>query len=295
MSKKTFYDYSFYNFAANIFLKKQSINQKGIMKKILLLSSAITIFSIAIISTLNTTNASSSLPPNSTAGAPADAGGATCTNCHSGTAVTQTTGVISSDIPGSGFIGGTTYNFTVSMSGASAYGFEMTPQTATSNIGLGTWIAGAGTSVSTKYIKQSAKKTGASATWSFQWTAPTTATTVTFYGAFNYANNNNNDLGDIIKTSSVTYFANTAGINENTNVLPVSVFPNPTSDALYIKSSEIFSKGVIYSIDGKLVKTISEQELVSKTISVSELTSGVYYLHISSNNNKTYTSKFVKK
>ena len=267
------------------------------MKKILLLSSAITIFSIAIISTLNTTNASSSLPNDGNAGAPADAGGATCATigCHSGTAVTQTTGVISSDIPGSGFIGGTTYNFTVSMSGASAYGFEMTPQTATSSTGLGTWIAGAGTSVSTKYIKQSAKKTGASATWSFQWTAPTTATTVTFYGAFNYANNSGTALGDVIKTSSVTYFANTTGIKENTNMLSVSVFPNPASEALHITSTEIFSNGMIYSIDGKLVKTISEQELVSKTISVSELTSGVYYLHISSNNNRTYTSKFVKK
>lgn len=264
------------------------------MKKILLLSSTITALSIALFSSLNTTNASSSLPPNATAGAPADAGGATCTNCHAGTA-TQTTGVISSDIPGSGYIGGTTYNFTVSMSGAAAYGFEMTPQTATSNVGLGTWIAGTGTGVSGKYIKQSAKKTGASATWTFQWTAPTTATTVTFYGAFNYANNNFNDNGDIIKTSSVTYVANTTGINETISYLPVSIFPNPTTDNIHLASSEAFDKGMIYSIDGKLAKMITEQELAFKTISVSELSNGLYYLHISSDNGKVYTSKFVKK
>lgn len=264
------------------------------MKKILLLSSTITVLSIALFSSLNTTNASSSLPPNATAGAPADAGGATCTNCHAGTA-TQTTGVISSDIPGSGYIGGTTYNFTVSMSGAAAYGFEMTPQTATSNVGLGTWIAGTGTGVSGKYIKQSAKKTGASATWTFQWTAPTTATTVTFYGAFNYANNNFNDNGDIIKTSSVTYVANTTGINETISYLPVSIFPNPTTDNIHLASSEAFDKGMIYSIDGKLAKMITEQELAFKTISVSELSNGLYYLHISSDNGKVYTSKFVKK
>lgn len=265
------------------------------MKKIILLSSTISVISIALFSSLNTSNANASLPPNATAGAPADNSGATCTNCHSGTALTQTTGVISSDIPGSGYIGGTTYNFTVSMSGASAYGFELTPQTATSSTGLGTWIAGTGSSVSGKYIKQSAKKTGASATWSFQWTAPTTATTVTFYGSFNYANNNNNSLGDVIKTSSVTYVANPTGINENNNIISVSVFPNPTSETLFVTSNETFSQGIIYSVDGKLAKTISEQELVAKTISVNELPSGVFYLLISSKSNKSYTTKFIKK
>jgi hypothetical protein len=264
------------------------------MKKILLLSSTITALSIALFSSLNTTNASSSLPPNATAGAPADAGGATCTNCHGGTA-TQTTGVISSDIPGSGYVAGTTYNFTITMSGAAAYGFELTPQTATSSTGLGTWIAGTGTSISGKYIKQSSKKTGASATWTFQWTAPATATTVTFYGAFNYANNNNNANGDIIKTSSITYAANTTGINENNAFLSISIFPNPTTENIHLASSEMFDKGMIYSMDGKLVKMIPEQELAFKTISVSELSNGVYYLNISSDNGKVYTSKFEKK
>lgn len=263
------------------------------MKKILLLSSVITVLSLALVSSLNTTNANASSPPNGMTGAPAD-GGTTCTNCHGGTA-TQTTGVISSDIPGSGYVAGTTYNFTVTMSGASAYGFEMTPQTAISNTGLGTWIAGAGTTISTKYIKQSAKKTGASATWTFQWTAPATATTVTFYGAFNYANNNGSNGGDVIKTSSVTYVANTTGINETISYLPLSIFPNPTTENIHLASSESFDKGMIYGMDGKLVKMISEQELTFKTISVSELSNGVYYLNISSDNGKVYKSKFVKK
>jgi hypothetical protein len=263
------------------------------MKKKLLISSFLIIV-IAFTVDLNFTNANASSPPNARAGAPMDAGGATCTSCHAGTA-TQTTGVISSDIPASGYISGTTYNFTVSMSGASAYGFEMTPQTATSSNGLGTWIAGAGTTISTKYIKQSAKKTGASATWTFQWTAPATATTVTFYGAFNYANNNGNNGGDIIKTSSVTYLANTTGIDETISYLPLSIFPNPTTENIHLASSESFDKGMIYGMDGKLVKMMSEQELTFKTISVSEFSNGVYYLNISSDNGKVYKSKFVKK
>lgn len=263
------------------------------MKKILLLSAVFTILSIALISTLNTTTASSSSPPNANAGAPADAAGATCAGCHTGSAVTQTTGVISSDIPASGFIGGTTYNFTVTMSGAAAYGFEMTPQTATSPVGLGTWIAGVGTAVSTKYIK-SPKKTGASATWAFQWIAPATATTVTFYGAFNYANNNNGSGGDVIKTSSVTYLANSTGIDDSsTSNTLISVFPNPSASVLHITSPSVFEKGFIYSINGSLIKTISEIELINKTIDIADLSNGNYYLSLSSSN-KTYTSKFVK-
>ena len=263
------------------------------MKKTLLLFSVIVVTAITVISTLNTSNANGMAPPNSTAGAPSDAAGATCTGCHGGTA-TQTTGIISSDIPASGFIGGTTYNFTVAMSGAAAYGFEMTPQTATSNVGLGTWIAGAGTSVSTKYIKQSSKKTGASATWAFQWTAPVTATTVTFYGAFNYANNNGTSSGDVIKTSSVTYLANSTGIDEVAiSSAFISVFPNPAASVLHIASPSVFEKGFIYSINGSLVKTITETELINKTIDIAELSNGSYYMTLSSGN-KTSTSKFIK-
>lgn len=261
------------------------------MKKILLLSSLLTVTALAVISTQNPTNASASNPNDGNAGAPMDNAGQTCTSCHSGTA-TQTTGVISSDIPGSGYIAGVTYNFTVTMSGAAAYGFEITPQTATSNVGLGTLIAGPGTSVSTKYIKHSSKLTGASATWTFQWTAPT-ATTVTFYGAFNYANNNNNDLGDIIKTSSVTYLANTTGIADINNQLSLSVYPNPTANFLHINSNELFSEGSIYSLDGKLVKTLTENELTSKTIIVSNVNNGIYFLHMTCGE-KNLITKFTK-
>jgi hypothetical protein len=263
------------------------------MKKTILASTLLTICSLAIVSTITSTTASSTLPNDSTAGAPADNGGQTCASCHGGSAVTVTTGVISSNIPGSGFIGGTTYSVSVTMSGASAYGFELTPQTATSNVGLGTWIAGTGSSVSGKYIKQTVKKTGATAVWTFSWTAPTTATAVTFYGAFNYANNNSTSSGDVIKKSSVSFLANTTSISESDNSVLFSVFPNPTTDVLHITSENVFNKGSIYSLDGKLVKTISEQELASKAITVSMLTNGTYFLHMMSND-KPLVTKFSK-
>ncbi len=264
------------------------------MKKTILLSSILTIIGLVILSTTSTSNASSSLPNDGYAGAPMDNSGRTCTSCHGGSVATQTTGVIFSDIPANGYIGGTTYNFTVTMSGASAYGFELTAQTATSNTGLGSWISGIGSAVSNKYIKQSTKKTGPNATWTFQWIAPLNETTVTFYGAFNYANNNNSSTGDIIKTSSVTYLANTTNINEkDVNETKLSLFPNPTTEVLNITSDELFNQGSIFSMDGKLIKIISEQELISKTISVANLDYGSYFLNIKTKN-KTLTAKFIK-
>ena len=175
------------------------------MKKTVLISSVLTTSIIALLAFQNSTDANSSNPNNGNAGAPMDNAGQTCTSCHGGIA-TQTTGVIFSDIPVSGYVAGSTYNFTVAMTGAAAYGFEITPQTSTSNTGLGTFISGINSTVSTKYIKHSNKITGTSAIWTFQWTAPT-ASTVTFYGAFAYANNNFSSSGDIIKTSSVSYTA----------------------------------------------------------------------------------------
>ncbi len=264
------------------------------MKKTLLLVSSITITVLIMLSNLNATDASSTLPNDGNAGAPMDNAGQTCTSCHAGTATTSAATIITSNIPGSGYIGGTTYNFTVTMTGAAAYGFEMTPQTATSNVGLGTWIAGTGSSVSTKYIKQSIKKTGTGAVWTFQWIAPATAPTVTFYGAFNYANNNNANSGDIIKKSSVTYFATTTGIQDNVfSKNLISVFPNPTTEILHLMSTDVLEKGLIYSIDGKLAKTVSEQELLSKTISVTELNSGLYYLQVTANG-KNSVARFSK-
>jgi hypothetical protein len=266
------------------------------MKKITLSILSLTVIFTTLLLNTNSSEANSSAPPVSHAGAPLDNSGLTCgkSGCHSGSAVTQTTGVIAHDIPLSGFIGGTVYNFTVSMSGANAYGFELTPQSPTSNTGLGTWIAGPGTSVSTKYIRQSSKKTGVNAVWTFSWTAPITATTVTFYGAFNYANNNSTTSGDIIKTSSLSVIANPTGIESEKNIEnSISIFPNPANNIVHILTPNKINNATIYSLEGKIIKIVSEQELASKTITVNELSSGVYFLQLNSNE-KHKLIKFIK-
>jgi hypothetical protein len=99
--------------------------------------------------------------------------------------------------------------------------------------------------------------------------------------------------GDVIKTSSVSFLANTTSISESDNSVLFSVFPNPTTDVLHITSEQVFNQGNIYSLDGKLVKTISEHELASKAITVSMLTNGTYFLHMMSSD-KPLVTKFSK-
>jgi len=95
------------------------------MKKIITISSIFTVIFLASLSTQNTSTAHSAGAPNGYTGAPMDNSGSTCGSCHTGSSVTPTTGVIFSDIPASGFVAGTTYNFTVALTGTAAYGFEV--------------------------------------------------------------------------------------------------------------------------------------------------------------------------
>ena len=77
--------------------------------------------------------------PGGKTGSPGD-GGATCTQCHSGTAQAQG-GLITTNIPFTGYEAGQTYTITVSanMSGISKYGYELTAEDA-SGIKKGTFI-----------------------------------------------------------------------------------------------------------------------------------------------------------
>jgi len=116
-------------------------------------------------------------------GSPGD--GQNCTSCHNGSATTQA-GIITSNIPGSGYLPGSNYTITVTLSGSGEKGFEVSPQNASGSL-LGTLTAGSGSKLvgGGKYCTQSSEVGGSSATWNFTWTAPAAGTgTVTFYGAF---------------------------------------------------------------------------------------------------------------
>jgi hypothetical protein len=162
---------------------------------------------VLLVSSVMTHNGS----PGAKTGSPGD-GGATCTDCHGGTAQTVT-GWITSNIPVTGYVPGQTYTITATAThtGAALFGFELTAENA-ANAKKGTFIIT--NAVETKLINANkavthttngTNPTGNGRTWNMNWTAPVAGTgAITFYAAFNAANGNGASTGDVIYKSSRT-------------------------------------------------------------------------------------------
>ena len=152
--------------------------------------------------------------PAGRTGSPGD-GGLTCaiSGCHlPGPAPAAMAGWITSNIPGTGYVPGSTYTITATATrpGHVEFGFEISPQNAIGTL-LGTLVVtntiemqlvGANKYITHKLAGTSAP--GGTKTWNFNWIAPAAGTgNVTFYGAFNASNNNNSNTGDTIFTSTL--------------------------------------------------------------------------------------------
>lgn len=89
----------------------------------------------------------------------------------------------------------------------------------------------------------------------------------------------------------------TLGIDEIPEIkLEFSIYPNPTTDVLYIKNEnlDLKFKYQLYDISGKLIfsnnKTVQED-----TISMSGYTAGTYLLIVQTENNQSKSFKIIKK
>jgi hypothetical protein len=271
------------------------------LKKIILLFSVF--FVIAFILQENL-QSSTSGGPSGYAGAPAE-GGRTCGSgggCHTGTSVTTQTGLIASDIPSTGYIPGTTYNITASITGTSSkFGFEVSPQN-TSGTKMGTLIITNSTQTqlvgSGKYITHKSGGTAGtnSKIWTFQWKAPSPGTgDFKFYGTFNITNSNGSDSGDKIVKSITAVIHDTttiASIDENKiSDFEYQIYPNPTQDLLNINThAEKFSYK-IFNLSGELV--LSEEKISERKINIRTLPNGQYILFIESGDFSA-VRKFIK-
>ncbi len=161
--------------------------------------------------------------------------GFTCNQggCHNdGIQQTNSFNFSISGIPSAGYVPGTTYTITVAFSGLSGskWGFEAMVTDA-NNVSTGTIVITDGTrtqiNFNGKYVKHKFFGTS-SKSWSFNWEAPSTDVgTITFYAAGNQANNNGQNTGDIIHTTSLARVANT-NINP---VISTTSLPDATVSA----------------------------------------------------------------
>ncbi len=249
-------------------------------------------------------------------GAPAAACGsighpATCaqSGCHVGGTNTIQTGWITSTIPVSGYVPGTTYTITATATsaGISTFGFEISSE---NSVGLkkGTLIITntgttklIGSGVYITHTSGGISGTANSHTWSFNWTAPAAATgNVTFFGSFLLANGNTTQTGDETNKSSLLVHEDmTTGITDNSIAASViSVYPNPVSKSFNVsyrvaRESKVEVK--LYDVQGRMIAPLMSEIKTPGDYQNSfkipfNLNSGVCFLEIA-----TETSNTVKK
>ncbi len=217
-------------------------------------------------------NGDGSGAPSGNTGSPADNKTCARSGCHPGTA-TNITNAISSDVPVTGYIPGNTYTITATVNDPSLikFGFEISPQSSTGTL-LGTLaLLDADktkfTSNANKYITHKSAGTswpGHTASWSFSWTAPIAGTgDVTFYGAFNFSNNNGSTSGDVIHTSTLTIpEAFGVGIAEINDKRRFDLYPNPVSSAMQVRyylprTSDVSIS--LYDLSGKRLAILKQE------------------------------------
>lgn len=221
------------------------------------------------------------LEPN---GAPAGMSGSlgdmgmNCTSCHGGTA-TVVMNWISSNIPASGYVPGTTYQITAtnSLTGSGKYGFEVTAENATGTK-VGTLAAGSNNHLvgNGKYVTHNQANTTTNS-WTFNWTAPASGTgVVIFYGAFA------KDKPGPVSLSQMIVMESSVGMEENNASPEMTIGPNPSQgDFLIGNMSDHVEEIRILDVQGKEVYRNAQPTADGSVLQVSlgEVPRGMYFIH----------------
>ncbi len=227
----------------------------------------------------------------STSGSPNEA---TCVQCHNGTPLNGGGGslTITSNIPTSGYVAGTTYQININtvQVGASLFGL-CAEVLSTSNTNIGSLVA-TDANFTQKLTGGNGRdcithKVGATGTdgrvFSFNWIAPasTAAGAARFWVSTNAANSDGGTSGDKIYATSTTFQPSTVGINELDNSLVSSIFPNPAKDILTINLKSIDAAKTIQIIDLLGKKLINQNIDNERTnLNVAQLNQGVYIVQV---------------
>ncbi|MFK7832851.1 MAG: T9SS type A sorting domain-containing protein [Winogradskyella sp.] len=83
------------------------------------------------------------------------------------------------------------------------------------------------------------------------------------------------------------------GVEDNT-LTTFSVYPNPTSNVLNIKSSQDVDNVSVFNLLGQNVASFSKNEIINSSVDLSELSEGLYLVKITSGD-KTQTLRVTKK
>jgi hypothetical protein len=216
-----------------------------------------------------------------------------CTVCHGGTAV-NVQNWISSNIPSTGFVAGSTYTIRAvnTLIGHNRFGFSISPQALDGKL-LGTMLVTDTVRTklvgNNKYITYRAAGVQAldSNVWEFQWVAPTDGTKeVVFYGAFN-SNVDGHKGQDVTRLSTLKVWREGfVSLKENNVLSQATIFPNPAQESISIQLSQVPSVQTevnVLDIAGKVVQVDQfEVGQILHQINVNTLPKGVYFVQLKS-------------
>lgn len=226
--------------------------------------------------------------PAGHSGSPAD--GVTCTACHGGGAAISKTGIISTTIPTEGYVPGNTYTVTVTLNnpGTTRFGFQLSPQSQ-NGTRLGTWGAATAETqvVSQKWATHKSAGTTGNNTkvWTLQWTAPVAGTgDVTFYGAFNIANGDDNTTGDIIWKSTHTISEQGANGLETAGKLQIDAFVD-ANNTLQVRLPEMGTANAdirLVDLNGKLLENWTSATILDGQWNgaLPQMSAGIYLVQV---------------
>lgn len=228
--------------------------------------------------------------PGGKSGSPGD-NGATCTQCHVGTATPQD-GMISTNIPDLGYVIGESYEITLSATDADAgrFGFELTAEDADGNK-VGQFVVSndgqtqlANGNKAITHTAAGITPDGDSKEWAFAWIAPNSDVgVITFYSAVNAANNNGGTSGDQVLTSMMSYDESTIGIGEEPLEAYFNMSPNPSFGSVKITHEYSDARLTMIDMSGKIV--LQEEYYPSNTqIDLSNLNKGIFLVQLQSKN-----------
>jgi hypothetical protein len=75
----------------------------------------------------------------------------------------------------------------------------------------------------------------------------------------------------------------------------LKIYPNPASDLIFIEGAGIKGHLVIKNISGRTVKIVDNKELLSGSVSVGDLSPGIYLMYVNYKNINSRPVKLVKK
>jgi hypothetical protein len=221
--------------------------------------------------------------------------------CHGGGHIVDPSGYVSSDIPVTGYVPGSTYTIQVGGGdrGKSKFGFELAAEN-NSGVTSGTLapsVSGREQLKSNGQITHtSSGNTGAASNfgWQASWQAPSIGSgDVVFSVAVLFTNSSGGNTGDSTRISSLTISEDvTVSVNELNSEIK-SLYPNPVVNDLNIELKSAGESIIsIVNSNGKIVKKSQAFNALTR-LDLSDLTNGVYVVSIMKDG-KTFTQAIVK-